>query len=518
MKGMSHFFSSLMECLFDSFIARFSFYGMKTVLFFYLTQYLGFTEHRGTSIVHMFVMFAYFFPLIGGMLSDSVLGKFRTIFYLSLIYCIGNLLLAITAIPGVSGSPPNPSGALLGLFLLAIGTGGIKPCVSAFGGDQFHPSQTRQIQLFFSLFYFAINSGSVLSTIISPLLRKTQCFGSEDCYSAAFGLPAILMILALVIFLSGYKKYKVTPPGGNIVGLLLRVVFTALRGNKLPEETHWLDRSVPRFGQEIVDDVRKVLGVLYMFLPLPFFWTLFDQQASKWVKQAQMMDPKVWFFGAQFRIEPDQMQVTNPILILALIPIFERYIYPTLDRFGYSFKPLKRMAVGMVITGMAFLMASWLQAVIERGTFNEKDECIDNCVPIMWQVPQYIVMTAGEIMFSVTGLEFAYSQAPDSMKSVCQAAWLLTVAVGNSVVVVISEMTLFKNRSVEYLFYSILILAATLVFSMMSAGYRYSGEIVDDAGRHTSRNQEREEEIPAYEFEVDLDSSSVTAQAKKHQQ
>jgi dipeptide/tripeptide permease len=106
---------------------------------------------------------------VGGILSDSYLGKFKTIIYLSFVYCLGNLVMAYVAIPT---SSPSIVGLAVGLGLLALGTGGIKPCVSAFGGDQFHESDTWKLASFFSMFYFAINMGSVLSMIVTPILRS----------------------------------------------------------------------------------------------------------------------------------------------------------------------------------------------------------------------------------------------------------------------------------------------------------------------------------------------------------
>lgn len=105
-----------------------------------------------------------------------------------------------------------------------------------------------------------------------------------------------------------------------------------------------------------------------------------------------------------------------------------------LRRLGMPMRPLTRMASGMFLTGCAFLLSGALQARVDRSIIRivmdgtvKRIECVDQCVSILWQIPPYIVITAGEIMFSVTGLEFAYSQAPKSMKSVCQACWLLTV-------------------------------------------------------------------------------------------
>lgn len=142
-------------------------------------------------------MMAYFFPLIGAIISDSFLGKFRTILYVSMIYAAGCVLLAVSSTERVG--LPQKEFSILSLFLIALGTGGIKPCVSAFGGDQFKlPQQEAHLALFFSLFYFSINAGSLISTFLTPVLRNdVHCFGEDSCFPLAFAVPGVLMIVSL---------------------------------------------------------------------------------------------------------------------------------------------------------------------------------------------------------------------------------------------------------------------------------------------------------------------------------
>lgn len=155
-------------------------------------------------------MFVYFFPIFGAMLADSWLGKFKTIFYVSIIYAIGNIVLAMAATPPLH--MPSVEFSMLGLFLIALGTGGIKPCVSAFGGDQFIlPNQELQLAKYFSMFYFSINAGSLISTTITPILREdVHCFGQESCFSLAFAVPGVLMIISIGNQLFKLKKWHFT--------------------------------------------------------------------------------------------------------------------------------------------------------------------------------------------------------------------------------------------------------------------------------------------------------------------
>ncbi|KNE60442.1 hypothetical protein AMAG_05830 [Allomyces macrogynus ATCC 38327] len=505
----------------NEFCERFNFYGIKAILFIYLTRYLLINSDTATALVHGFVFLAYLFTLLGGALSDGYLGRYKTIVVLSLVYCVGNLTLSLTAIPGVmpvSSAPasgdiegsgkPSPWGAVVGLVLLALGTGGIKPNVSAFGADQYLPSQVRAISLYFSFFYASINTGSLLSMITTPLLRSRACFGRDDCFPLAFGLPSLLLFVSTLVFIAGQKHYRQQPPSGNVLAQVLSAMTTARKLKRQAQRRddaplpHWLDYAAldDRFDVAFVKDIKQVLNVLWVFLPLPLFWTLYDQQSSRWTSQALLMQSRMSLFGTGWTLEvkPDQMQVTNAVLILAFIPLFQRYVYPSV-----SLPPLRRMTVGMLFTGFSFVLAGFLQLAIDRGVFTVFDptrgttievtdpalrrhfaeqgtlQCVDHCVPILWQVPQYVIITAGEIMFSITGLEYSYAMAPASMKSVCQAAWQMTVAVGNLLVIVIAEAHLFEAAP-ELFFFATCLAVAAGVFAWMGKGHEVQAAAARD--------------------------------------
>ncbi len=183
---------------------RFSFYGMRNVLTDFLSGYLLVTlaaAERGPAakeVFHAFVMGVYFFPLLGGFLADRLLGKYRTILWLSLVYCVGQVMLAF--------STDNATGFYSGLFLIALGSGGIKPCVSAFVGDQFDSSNKHLAKVVFDAFYFIINFGSFFASLLIPPLLKS------GYPRLTFALPAMLMALSVVIFFAGRNRYVNVPP------------------------------------------------------------------------------------------------------------------------------------------------------------------------------------------------------------------------------------------------------------------------------------------------------------------
>ncbi|GLH14543.1 Peptide transporter family 1 [Gryllus bimaculatus] len=523
----------------------------ETILVLYLTSILTYSEDDATVIYHIFAMFCYFFPVLGSMIADSWLGKFKTIFFLSIVYAIGNIIISLASASSTIDIPGRTL-TIIGLLLIAFGTGGIKPCVSAFGGDQFIlPQQEKQMAQFFSFFYFAINSGSLISTFLTPVLREdVQCFDQSSCYPLAFGVPAVLMIVSILVFVAGKNLYIIKKPQGNVVMQVSKCMGHAI-GQKIkskgPKRDHWLDYADDQYEKKEIEDIKSALRVLYLYLPLPFFWALFDQQGSRWTFQATMMTGAL----GSWSLKPDQMQVVNPLLILIFIPIFESIIYPLLKKCNLLTKPLQRLGVGGVLAAIAFGISAIVELQLEGSypvlpgsgqaqlrvfnglgcevqvnlvrpvdplsqkiepygswrlphlsangkdmvamqyancdneikvttvTVEEKQNLVvhtitsENKVHMLWLIPQYVVMTMGEVMFSITGLEFSYSQAPLSMKSVMQAGWLLTVAFGNLIVVIIAEAKFFDRQLWEFVLFAGLMVVDMLIFALMAMGYQY---------------------------------------------
>lgn len=655
----------------NEFCERFSFYGMRTALSLYLVDILLYSENTATIIYHAFSMFAYFFPLLGAMVADSWLGKYRTILYLSSVYAFGQLILSGSSVPMLN--LPVRELSIVGLLLIALGTGGIKPCVTAFGGDQFKlPQQEAYLSTFFSLFYFAINSGSLLSTFITPILRKdVTCFGQNTCYPLAFFIPAILMIVSVVIFFAGKNLYQIKEPEGNVAFNVTKCIFYAIsRKIKSKEKReHWLDYSDDNYSQRMIKDIKSVLKVLKLFIPLPIFWALFDQQGSRWTFQATRMNGET--FG--YLIKPDQFQVVNPLFIIIFIPMFQICIYPVIEKFLFINTPLRKLTVGGLLASLSFVISGILELYLEptyvtqpsnglaqirifntincsasitinkqkfileglemyqnisipadgevplnfsaqypkcdfissqrfsgvlkaeektalswalttrglsapflddieksksgdpkvRALIHLESGAIDyrtltleagnekysleidkklnftkfvevndnkykvsidgvhiddmsfkyggvytvvgllsskgtalravtlaepNSVHMFWLLPQYIVMTMGEIMFSITGLEFAFTQAPDSMKSLLQASWLLTVAFGNLIVVIIAKAHFFERQVFEFFLFAVLMFADMLIFALMAKFYKYVDVSSDKEEINMQRN------------------------------
>ncbi|MCG7982279.1 MAG: POT family MFS transporter [Candidatus Thiodiazotropha lotti] len=404
---------------------RFSFYGMRAVLVVFMTQYLldssgaanPMNEEEAKGWFHLFVSAVYLTPLFGALISDSLLGKYRTIILLSLVYCLGHFALALDH---------TRLGLLLGLGLIALGSGGIKPCVSAHLGDQFGRSNAHLLPRSFGWFYFAINFGAFASTLATPWLL------SQAGPDWAFGVPGILMVIATIIFWSGRRRFVHIPPAG--LGFV-REVFSA----------QGLSVLLRLFG-------------LYLFVAV--FWSLFDQTGSAWVLQAKSMDLKL--FG--FEVLPAQIQAANPLLVMLLVPTFSYLIYPTIQR-RWRLTPLRKIGFGMLLASLAFAISAWIQYQIDAG----------HTPSIVWQLLAYLVLTSGEVMVSITCLEFSYTQAPVRMKSFVMAFFMMSIAIGNlftSIVNFSIEGTSLLQGVDYYLFFTLLMFFTTLLYALLSRYYR----------------------------------------------
>jgi POT family proton-dependent oligopeptide transporter len=589
---------------------RFSFYGMRAILFVYiyglLMNFDGLAEdeakRHATQINHLFVAAAYAFPVLGALIADRFWGKYRTIMILSLFYCLGHAALAIFENPAwqlawldhVWVSPKL--GLFIGLALIGIGSGGIKPCVSAHVGDQFGPSNWHLLEKVFNAFYFIINFGSAFATIFIPAIRGERLIDESGMVvyrgsvSLAFAIPGILMGLATIFFWMGRHKFIHVPPSHpGRVGLLdvlsgsslfaviafpifghefmswmtvgicsassllvfivlfsvrqrieqddgfLAILFYCARAwifgergagssqlqsvathtrtqghEEHPLQRHWFFApAVRRFGLELAEGPVAVLKIMSVFIFISVFWALFDQHSSTWIAQAELMDlsmrfPQsvfiiggmmlgivtagaffltlrrqltVWLIGGTViggvlggimfwygkeRIDPSQVPAANPFLVMLLIPYNTFGFYPLMRRLSVAMTPLQRMTLGMLIASLAFVSAAVIQMLLDGGLK----------LHVGWQMISYLLLTESEVLISITGLEFAYSQAPKRMKSVMMSFWLLNVTLGNVLVVFLAGFENLEAANFFWVFAGLMLLAG-LLFGLRAMFYRY---------------------------------------------
>ena len=401
---------------------------------------------RATETLHLFGTAVYFLPLIGGWLADRFWGRYWTILSISLFYCLGHGTLAL-----FEGSR---AGLFAGLTLLAIGAGGIKPCVSAFVGDQFGPNQDLVLRKVYGWFYWAINLGAALGFFVIPILHQNVG------YSWAFGVPGIFMGLATLVFWLGTKHYVRQPPQRAHQGAGFWQVFwyaVKHRGERKSGQPFW-DVATARFAPDEVQAARAVAGIVMVFATVPMFWALFNQVNSTWVLQGKKMTPF-------YLLDGETMQSAGAILVMIWVPILTLGVYPWLERRGILPTPLRRMSAGMVLGAVAFVGCGFIQSRMDRGA----------TLSVAWQLVPYLVLEAGETMLSATALEFAFSQAPERMKSIIMSFWLMTISGGHFLVAVFTNLNsrfVHAHGATEFHFYAALMFVVAGIFIFLATRYR----------------------------------------------
>jgi len=438
---------------------RFNFYGMRAILVVFMTKYLvdrsgalaPMKENDAHAAYHWFLFVNYFFPTMGAILSDALWGKYKTIIWLSLVYCLGSAVLAFDH---------TRMGLTVGLTLIAIGSGGIKPCVSAHVGDQFGPANQSLLSRAFGWFYFSVNFGSFFSILLIPALLEKPSgpiqwlpdFAALPLYrflehnagaGLAFGFPAVLMLLATFVFWSGRYKFAHIPPGGKV---FLRETFSPM--------------GLATLGR---------IASIYVFVAI--FWSLWDQSGGEWVTQAEKMD--LHFLGITWFAS--QIQAVNAIMILSFIPLFQYVIYPVINRV-FTLTPLRKIGLGLVVAGLSFLISAWIETQIKAGLHPS----------IGWQMPAYALLSAAEVMVSITALEFAYTQSPKTMKAVIMSLYLLAIASGNAFTALVHVFIANQDGTVKlqgaayYNFFAVLCIGCVVVYVFVAKAYKEKSYLQTD--------------------------------------
>jgi POT family proton-dependent oligopeptide transporter len=383
---------------------------------------------------HWFTAAVYFMAIVGAVISDLWFGKFRTIIWFALVYCVGFFILTFDH---------TRVGLTAGLILIAAGSGIIKPCVSANVGDQFGPSNKHLIQKLYSWFYFSINVGAAVSMWWCPILLD------KHGPMVGFGVPAIFMVIATAAYWLGRRKLVDIPPAG------------------------------PKAWAEIFDREQGLnlakIGLIFVFVAM--FFALYYQSQSAWVLQAEKMNLQwlsyPWwsaergFYLKQMEWLPAQMQAANSVLVLVMIPAFAYGVYPALGRI-WNMSLLRKMSIGLFVTAGSFLVPIWIENQIQQGGHPS----------IGWQFVAYIFLTAAEIMVSVTSLEFAYTQAPNKMKSLIQAINLLSISLGNIIAAVVNMVIENPDGTTKlpgasyYWFFAIAMLITSFLFIPIALWYK----------------------------------------------
>ncbi|KAL3623129.1 hypothetical protein CASFOL_031945 [Castilleja foliolosa] len=519
---------------------RLAYYGMSTNLVNYLITRLGQNNVTASNNVTNWSGTCYITPLIGAFLADSYLGRFCTIAIFSIIYVLGMALLSISAsVPGLKpvcdetschATSAQTALCFVSLYLIALGTGGIKPCVSSFGADQFDETDETEKEKkssFFNWFYLSINIGALIASSVLVWIQMNVG------WSWGFGIPAVAMSIAVAFFLFGSRLYRLQKPGGSPITRIVQVLVASLRkcSVKVPEDKSLLygtaDEGSSILGSRKlehtnkfsffdkaavetqtdnsksspspwslctvtqVEELKSIIRLLPVWATGIVFSTVYSQMSTMFVLQGNTMDQHM---GPNFMIPSASLSLFDTLSVIFWAPIYDRVIIRLARKYTGNkrgFTQLQRMGIGLIISIIAMIAAGLLEVI--RLNFVRKNNYYElESIPmsIFWQVPQYFLVGCAEVFTFIGQMEFFYDQAPDAMRSLCSALALTTNALGNYLsTVLVTVVTSVTTRGgglgwipdnlnrgrLDYFFWLLAILSSInfLVFLVISKWYTY---------------------------------------------
>ncbi|OMJ22082.1 putative peptide transporter ptr2 [Smittium culicis] len=418
---------------------RFTYYGASLMFTQYLRGQLNVSKVTSVAINRGFTFFCYFTTLFGAFTADQYLGKYKTIAMFASWYVIGTALLAVSALDSLNFSSRLPLFIVSTYLFIGFGTGGIKSNVSAFVAEQvksgYKPTSIpgiyidsrATIERCYRYFYMAINIGAFVGMLSCPQIAKNKS------YFAAFLVPAIVMAVGVLVFIPGYKLYITKPIGGSPFIKVYRCMRYALK-NKSPSNEHWLDGAKGlkdgEWDDKFVDGLKRSVRACKVFIFYPVYWALYNNMTDNFINTGLQMSRPKW-------LSVDQLNVINSLVLIVTIPIFDTWIFPMLAKRGVYLGPIKRIFIGFMIVAFGFVYVTVLQKIVYKTGPNydftgpNVTENSFNNISVWWQIPAYVSIGMSEIFASITGLEYAFSQAPAELKSTLTAVFLFTNAGGS---------------------------------------------------------------------------------------
>uniref|UniRef100_A0A0D9WGY3 Major facilitator superfamily (MFS) profile domain-containing protein n=1 Tax=Leersia perrieri TaxID=77586 RepID=A0A0D9WGY3_9ORYZ len=450
---------------------RFAFYGVSANLISYLTGPLGEGNAAAASAINAWNGVSQLLPLIGGALADSWLGRYRTILLASLLYIMGLGMLAFSTLlstgnhqcssAGVGGTGGNktcPPSTLqvaffyISLYMVAVAQGGHKPCVQAFGADQFDPSDPEESvsrSSFFNWWYFGMCGGTAVTLVFLSYVQDNIGWG------LGFGIPCVVMACALVVFLLGTRTYRyyVSRSAKGLVaraGEALAAWRSRRKSSLLPppasEECHSSATPAPEFSTRVdadeqvvrndglIEQAKGIVRLSPIWATCLIYAVAFAQSSTFFTKQAGTLDRRI---GDKIKVPPAALQSFISITIVAFIPIYDRVIVPVARRYTgvpSGITMLQRVGAGMVLSLVSMVIAALVETR-RLGVARDAGIIDKPGVPVpmslWWMVPQYVLFGAADV-FTMVGLqEFFYDQVPDKLRSLGLALYLSIFGVGS---------------------------------------------------------------------------------------
>ncbi|KAH7352364.1 hypothetical protein KP509_19G041500 [Ceratopteris richardii] len=527
----------------DEFSERLSFYGIASNLITYMTTGLHESLASAAKNTNNWSGVTLVAPLFGAYFADALFGKYWTIAAVSAIYIAGLLLLTISVSISSLRPPPcmengNCPTATQGqmafffvsLYLISIGTGGLKPCLEAFGADQFDERNKVERQRkvsFFNWWYFGLCMGALIAFTILVYIQDNVSWG------LGFGIPAIAMAVALVIFMAGTKFYRHKVPAGSPLTLIAKVVISAIRKRhmELPDNPavlyDGLDKDSPlmvkrklshtnclRFLDKAaildhssfdanhprswylctltqVEEVKLLFCIFPIWLTMLTYGIVFAQTSTLFTKQGSTMNRRI---NAHFEIPAASLQSFTTISILMLIPIYDRAFVPLFRRLtGHQrgITMLQRIGIGLLMSILSMIVA----AVVEKQRIDvaREHDLLDSPksvipISIFRLLPQYILSGVSDVFAIVGQQEFFYDQVSDRARSFGVALYLCAMGVGSflsSLLITIIESITGKGSSwfnsninrghLDYFYWLLAVISTAnfILYSVISHSYEY---------------------------------------------
>lgn len=432
-------------------------------------------QRASTGIGTFNTFYQYMMPLFGAYVADEIWGRYKTICYALLLDILGHLILVMSAIPPVITKPhSNSLGALIvGILVIGFGTGGFKPNVSPLiveqlpldhmvvrtlkSGERVIVDPTITVNRVYNWFYFFINVGALIGQLSMSFAEKYVGFW------LSFTLPTILLAVAPAVMWWGRHRYDRRPPSGSVLGKVTKTWIFAQKGRwhlnpvrtwkHLHDGTFWDSVKPSRLGTQKpkwmtfddawVDEVSRGVSACAVFAYLPIYWLTYNQINNNLVSQAATM---------RLNGLPNEV-VSNldPFALLILIPVCDFGVYPLLRRLKINFSPIKRITAGFFTGAAAMIWATVIQHYIYKDSAcgSHAADCDPVSISVWAQSGAYILIALSEIFASITSLEYAFSKAPKSMRSMVQAIALfmaaLAAAIGEGFVTLSEDPLLVWN-------------------------------------------------------------------------
>ncbi|XP_021760409.1 protein NRT1/ PTR FAMILY 5.10-like [Chenopodium quinoa] len=456
---------------------RIAYYGITSNLISYLTGPLGQSTSTAAANVNAWSGFGSLFPVIGAIIADSFLGRYRTIVVASFIYILGLGLLTLSAVlpfNSEANSMKTRTGMLsdsvpfqtisifFSLYLVAIGQSGHKPCVQAFGADQFDgqdPQESKAKSSFFNWWYLGMCLGPLLVISVLNYIQDNVGWG------LGFGIPCIIMTIALVIFLLGSQTYRyvISSEERSAFVRIGRIFATAARNWRIKQSAIDVEEEVQGFfpsqGSEQfrfldkalvatsssdedgkacckseVEEAKAVLRLFPVWATSIVYAIVFSQSSTFFTKQGLTMDRSL---GSSFSVPPASLQSFISLSVVLFIPIYDRIIVPIAR--AYTGKPagitmLQRIGTGMFISAVSMVIAAVverkrLETALEHGLVDMPNVTVP--MSVWWLVPQYVLFGISDV-FTMVGLqEFFYDQVPTELRSVGLSLYLSVFGTGS---------------------------------------------------------------------------------------